>query len=109
MAMVTPLAMIVILFVFDWKLGLLSLIPVVIAFLNMFGMLGKAMAEDMKKYQDSLEDMNNEAVEYVRGMPVVKTFGQSVFTFKRFRDSISRYSKFCISYTKKMPQAYDWL
>ena len=100
-AMVTPLAMIVILFVFDWKLGLLSLIPVVIAFLNMFGMLGKAMAEDMKKYQDSLEDMNNEAVEYVRGMPVVKTFGQSVFTFKRFRDSISRYSKFCISYTKR--------
>ena len=100
-AMVTPLAMIVILFVFDWKLGLLSLIPVVIAFLNMFGMLGKAMAGDMKKYQDSLEDMNNEAVEYVRGMPVVKTFGQSVFTFKRFRDSISRYSKFCISYTKR--------
>ena len=54
----------------------------------------------MKKYQDSLEDMNNEAVEYVRGMPVVKTFGQSVFTFKRFRDSISRYSKFCISILK---------
>ena len=51
----------------------MSLLPVVIAFLNMFGMLGKAMAGDMKKYQDSLEDMNNEAVEYVRGMPVVKT------------------------------------
>ena len=72
-AMVTPLAMIVILFVFDWKLGLLSLIPVVIAFLNMFGMLGKAMAEDMKKYQDSLEDMNNEAVEYVTCAAVLVT------------------------------------
>ncbi len=100
-AMATPVVLIVLLFAFDWKLGLLSLIPVVLAFLNMAGMMGDAMAEDMKKYQDSLEDMNNEAVEYVRGMPVVKTFGQTVFSFKRFRDSISCYSKFCMSYTKR--------
>ncbi len=100
-AMLTPVALIVMLFIFDWKLGLVSLIPVVLAFVNMAGMLGKKMAEDMRHYQDSLEDMNNQAVEYVRGMPVVKTFGQSVFTFKKFRDSISSYSKFCISYTKR--------
>ena len=100
-AMLTPVALIVMLFIFDWMLGLVSLIPVVLAFVNMAGMLGKKMAEDMRHYQDSLEDMNNQAVEYVRGMPVVKTFGQSVFTFKKFRDSISSYSKFCISYTKR--------
>ena len=100
-AMVTPIMLIVMLFVFDWKLGLVSLVPVILAFVSMAGMMGKSMAEDMHRYQDALEDMNNQAVEYVRGMPVVKTFGQSVFTFKRFRDSISRYGKFCISYTKK--------
>lgn len=100
-AMITPVVLIVMLFVFDWKLGLVSLIPVVLAFANMAGMMGKSMAEDMRHYQDALEDMNNQAVEYVRGMPVVKTFGQSVFTFKRFRDSISQYGKFCISYTKR--------
>lgn len=99
-AMLTPVALIVMLFIFDWRLGLLSLVPVVLAFVNMAGMLGKKMAEDMRHYQDSLEDMNNQAVEYVRGMPVVKTFGQSVFTFKKFRDSISSYGKFCMSYTK---------
>lgn len=100
-AIITPVALVVMLFVFDWKLGLVSLIPVVIAFLCMMGMMGKKMAEDMKKYQNALEDMNNEAVEYVRGMPVVKTFGQSVFTFKKFRESISSYGRFCISYTKQ--------
>ena len=100
-AMITPVALLIMLFIFDWKLGLVSLLPVIIAFLCMGGMMGKKMAEDMKNYQNSLEDMNNEAVEYVRGMPVVKTFGQSVFTFKRFRDSISNYGKFCISYTKQ--------
>lgn len=99
-AMLTPVALIVMLFIFDWKLGLLSLVPVVLAFANMAGMMGKKMAEDMRRYQDALEDMNNQAVEYVRGMPVVKTFGQSVFTFKKFRDSISNYGKFCMSYTK---------
>ena len=64
-------------------------------------MVGKAMQDDMKSYQDSLEDMNNQAVEYVRGMPVVKTFGQSVYTFKKFKSSIDNYDNFCISYTKK--------
>ena len=100
-AMVTPVVLIIMLFVFDWKLGLISLIPVALAFFCMMGMMGKTMVADMKKYQDSLEDMNNEAVEYIRGMPVVKTFGQSVFTFKRFREAISTYGTFCISYTKK--------
>ena len=86
---------------FDWKLGIVSLIPTVMGFFAMKKMMGKQMADDIGKYQNSLEVMNNEAVEYVRGMPVVKTFGQSVYTFKRFKNSIEDYEKFCMTYTKK--------
>lgn len=100
-AIVTPICMIIILFVFDWRLGLLSLMPTILGFLAMSKMTGKAMTDDMKKYQDSLEDMNNQAIEYVRGMSVVKTFGQTVFSFKKFKKSIDDYSNLCISYTKK--------
>ena len=100
-AIVTPICMIIILFVFDWRLGLLSLMPTILGFLAMSKMTGKAMADDMKKYQDSLEDMNNQAIEYVRGMSVVKTFGQTVFSFKKFKKSIDDYNNLCISYTKK--------
>lgn len=101
-AYVTPLALIALLLVFDWKLGLLSLVPVVLAFLIMSSMTGKRMEKKMKEYQNSLETMSNEAVEYVRGIPVVKTFGQTVFSFKRFKQSIDEYSKWTIAYTKDM-------
>lgn len=100
-AIITPICMIIILFIFDWRLGLISLIPTALGFMCMTKMTGIGMKEDMKKYQDSLEDMTNQAVEYVRGMPVVKTFGQTVHTFKKFKGSIDNYDKFCISYTKK--------
>ena len=101
-AYVTPLALIALLLVFDWKLGLLSLVPVVLAFLIMSSMTGKRMEKKMKEYQNSLETMSNEAVEYVRGIPVVKTFGQTVFSFKRFKQSIDEYSKWTIAYTKDL-------
>ena len=100
-ALVTPVCMLIILFIFDWKLGLVSLIPTVLGFFAMSKMMGKQMADDIGKYQNSLEVMNNEAVEYVRGMPVVKTFGQTIHTFKKFKKSIDDYDNFCISYTKK--------
>ena len=100
-AIVTPICMIIILFIFDWKLGLVSLIPTILVFVSMSKMTGKAMQKDMEKYQNAIEVMNNEAVEYVRGMPIVKTFGQTVFSFKRFKKSIDDYNNFCISYTKK--------
>lgn len=100
-AIATPLGMIVMLFLFDWRFGLICLVPVVLGFAAMFKMAGSQMAEDMKNYQDALSDMNNEAVEYVRGVPVVKTFGQTVHTFKRFKGSIDSYYKFCIAYCKK--------
>ena len=101
-AMATPVGLLVLLLIFDWRLGLLSLIPIVAAFIIMGTMTGKKMQEKMKEYQNSLEDMSNEAVEYVRGIPVVKTFGQSVFSFKRFKASIDTYQKWVISYTKDL-------
>lgn len=100
-AITTPLGMIVMLFLFDWRFGLICLVPVILGFASMFKMAGPKMAEDMKNYQNALADMNNEAVEYVRGVPVVKTFGQTVHTFKRFKGSIDNYYKFCIAYCKK--------
>ena len=101
-AYATPVGLLVLLLVFDWRLGLLSLVPVVLAFLIMGSMTGKKMEQKMKEYQNALEEMSNEAVEYVRGIPVVKTFGQSVFSFKRFRTSIEKYEKWTISYTEDL-------
>ena len=101
-AVATPIGLIALLFIFDWKLGILSLIPVVLAFLIMASMTGKKMAQKMKEYQNSLDAMSNEAVEYVRGIPVVKTFGQTVFSFKRFKATIDNYEKWVISYTKDL-------
>ena len=87
---------------FDWRLGLLSLAPVVLAFLIMATMTGKRMVEKMRQYGNALEAMSNEAVEYVRGIPVVKTFGQSVFSFKKFKTAIDEYEKWVVSYTKDL-------
>lgn len=101
-ALATPVGLLVLLFVFDWRLGLLSLVPVILAFLIMSAMTGKRMAEKMKQYNNALENMSNEAVEYVRGIPVVKTFGQSVFSFKKFKSTIDEYQKWVVAYTKDM-------
>ena len=101
-AFATPVGMIVLLFAFDWRLGLLSLIPTLLGFIIMSKMTGKDMARKMKEYQSALENMNNEAVEYVRGVPVVKTFGQTVFSFKRFKGSIDSYHTWVIAYTKSL-------
>ena len=101
-AIATPLGLLVFLLAFDWRLGILSLIPVLLGFLIMTKMTGENMRQKMNEYQNALGDMSNEAVEYVRGIPVVKTFGQTVFSFKRFKDSIDRYSTWAIAYTKDL-------
>lgn len=101
-AIATPIGLLAMLFFFDWRLGILSLIPVALGFLIMTKMTGRDMEISMKEYQDALADMSNEAVEYVRGVPVVKTFGQTVFFFKRFKASIDNYEKWVIAYTKKL-------
>lgn len=101
-AIATPCGLLVLLLVFDWRLGLLSLMPVALGFLIMMSMTGKKMEQKMKEYQNALDDMSNEAVEYVRGIPVVKTFGQTVFSFKKFKESIDNYGKWVIAYTKDL-------
>ena len=99
-AIATPIGLLFLLLAFDWRLGLLSLVPVVLGFLIMMKMTGKDMEKRMEQYQNALADMSNEAVEYVRGVPVVKTFGQTIFSFKRFKDAIDNYETWVISYTK---------
>ena len=102
-AYVTPVGLLFMLFAFDWRFGLFCLVPIALSFVVMMTqMTGPVLKEKMNEYQNALEDMSNEAVEYVRGIPVVKTFGQTVFSFRRFRDSIDRYSEWAISYTKSM-------
>lgn len=102
-AYVTPLGLVVLLFAFDWRFGLICLIPIVLSFVVMMVfMTGSTLKVKMQEYQNALEDMSNEAVEYVRGVPVVKTFGQTVYSFEKFKKSIDRYSEWAISYTKSM-------
>lgn len=101
-AMATPVGLLALLLVFDWRLGLLSLVPVAVGFAVMSAMTGKRMEEKMRQYGNALASMSNEAVEYVRGIPVVKTFGQSVFSLKKFKATIDEYKKWVLAYTKDM-------
>ena len=96
------LGLLIFMFTCDWRLALISLIPAVIGFMSIMSMTGKSLQEKMTNYQNALSDMSNEAVEYIRGIPVVITFGQTVFSFKRFRDSIDRYAKWASDYTKQV-------
>ena len=101
-AVASVVGLLALLFVFDWRLGLLSLVPVALGFVCMQGMTGKSMQQKMTEYQNALSDMSNEAVEYVRGIPVVKTFGQTVFSFKKFKATIDNYEKWTVAYTKQL-------
>lgn len=102
-AYITPLCLVVMLFAFDWRFGLICLIPIALSFIIMMTqMTGPVLKTKMDEYQNALANMSNEAVEYVRGIPVVKTFGQSVFSFRRFKDSIDRYSEWATAYTKSL-------
>ena len=102
-SMVTPIGLLMFLFAYDWRFGLISLIPIVLSFvIMMVFMTGKTLQTKMEEYQNALDDMSNEAVEYVRGIPVVKAFGQSVFSFRKFKKSIDSYSEWAIDYTKNL-------
>lgn len=101
-AMATIVGLLALLLTFDWRLGLLSLVPVALAFLVMTRMTGAKLQDQMTQYQNALADMSNEAVEYVRGIPVVKTFGQTVFSFKKFKETIDNYERWVIAYTKQV-------
>jgi ATP-binding cassette subfamily B protein len=101
-AAVTPVGLIILILAFDWKMGLICMIPAVIGFICMMSMMGKSMQEKMKEYQNALDTMSSEATEYVRGIPVVKTFGQTVHSFKRFKESIDGYGKWTTAYTLQL-------
>lgn len=93
----------VLMFLFDWRMGLLCLATVFLAFIVMVSLMtGPALKKKMAEYGLALDAMSNEAVEYVRGIPVVKTFGQSVFSFKRFKTAIDEYQKWVIAYTLQL-------
>lgn len=98
-AAVTPVGLIVLIFAFNWKIGLICMVPAVIGFVCMMSMMGKGMQEKMKEYQNALDTMSSEATEYVRGIPVVKTFGQTIHSFKRFKSSIDGFGKWATDYT----------
>lgn len=97
-AVVTPVAAIVLLFVFDWKMGLLCLLTMVLAMLCMMSMMGGKNAGFFHRYQQEIEKMSGEAVEYVRGIPVVKVFQQTVYSFKAFYAAIQSYSDLASQY-----------
>ena len=101
-AMATIVGLLALLAGFDWRLGLLSLAPALLGLAAMSRMTGKGLQEKMTQYQNALADMSGEAVEYVRGIPVVKTFGQTVFSFKKFKAAIDNYERWTISYTKDL-------
>lgn len=99
----TPVGLLCMLIYFDWRLGLLSIAPAVLAYgIMYFFMTGRSLRKTMEEYQQALDTMSNEAVEYVRGIPVVKTFGQTVFSFKRFKGAIDRYQQWVIGYTRSL-------
>ena len=98
-AAVTPVGLLVLVFAFNWRIGLICMIPAAIGFACMMTMMGKGMQEKMKEYQDALETMSSEATEYVRGVPVVKTFGQTVHSFKRFKECIDGFGRWATEYT----------
>ena len=96
-----PIILIIFLFIFDWRLGLASLVPIFLSFYIQTKAFGKGSSQKfMKLYQDALEEMNNASVEYVRGIYIVKAFNQTIFSFKKFRETIGIYTKFCLEYTK---------
>lgn len=99
-AVVTPVGIIILFLTFDWRMGLLCLIPAVIGFMFLATMKGKSTMKMMADYQKALDQMSSEAVEYVRCIPVVKTFGQTVNSFSRFKTSIDSYEKLVIGFTK---------
>lgn len=98
-AIVTPIVFLILLFSFDWRLGLICLIPIILCFVFMYSMFSKESRNSMEKYEKYLEEMNGEAVEYVRGIPVTKAFQQSIYSFKNFINAIKNYGKFSAEYS----------
>lgn len=100
-AVVMPIAVLVLIFIFDWRLGICCLVPLVISVFFLKQMMGGDNASFMEGYMTALETMNKEAVEYIRGIPVVKVFQQTVYSFKNFHAAIEEYEKYASGYALK--------
>jgi len=98
-SIVSPIILISLILLVDWRMGLASLVPIILGFITMKFMNSTKGQNFQKMYFDSLEEMSSESVEYIRGIPVVKTFGQSIFSFKRFHDSIIKYKEMVLAFT----------
>ena len=96
-----PVAVIILIFVFDWRMGICCLIPMAVSVIFLKQMMGGDNADFMSKYMTALETMNKEAVEYIRGIPVVKVFQQTIYSFKNFHNAITEYEKFASGYALK--------
>lgn len=107
-SLAAPLCILIILFSVDWRLGVASLVPVIISYVAlMIAYGGKGAKVFVDKYQSSLEEMNNASVEYVRDISVVKAFNQTVFSFRKFHETIHSYTEYVYNYTRsfKRPMA----
>lgn len=98
-SIISPIILISLIIFVDWRMGIVSLIPIFLGFITMSFMVSSKGKAFQKQYYDSLEEMSSESVEYIRGIPVVKTFGQSIFSFKRFYNSIIKYKEMVYAYT----------
>ena len=98
-SVVSPIILLTLILLVDWRMGLASMVPIGFAFLTMSFMMSSQGKDFQQRYYNSLEEMSAESVEYIRGIPVVKTFGQSIFSFKRFYTSIIRYKEMVLAYT----------
>ncbi len=104
---ITPVMVLIIFFIVDWKFALVSMIPIILSFVAMSKMMTKEAKIFEKEYMDSLEEMSSESVEYVRSIPVVKTFGQSVKSFTRFYNAIENYKNLVIAHTRMWTKPYS--
>lgn len=98
-SVISPIILLILVFIVDWRMGAVSLIPIALGVSTMSFMNTSEGKKFQSLYYDSLEEMSSESVEYIRGIPVVKTFGQSIFSFKRFYDSIIKYKNMVHAYT----------
>lgn len=104
------IAMLVLMFIFDWRMGAACLLAAVISLLSMFTMMGGKNAKLMQEYQAAQDTMSKAGTEYVRGIPVVKVFQQTVYSFKAFKQAIEDYSEKAEKYTDgvcRMPQSVN--
>lgn len=107
-AATTPVAFVALSFAFDWRMGLACVVPIVLGFALLGMTMGRGASSSMDDYQNALDAMNGEAVEYVRGIPVVKVFQQTVHSFKRFHRTIVAYGNLAFGFAQagEKPQVY---